>query len=686
MGLPTLYRRGYLLSNTDIVPIEHIIKWFIDRIDTYNSVIDRLLILKSSTGSGKSTVIPPEFFYKVTNGKYIVCTQPRILNAMSIPHQIIPYYTDKPDPLILGRNIGFQTGFMSKYPSNPGIVFATIGVLYSQLSYLSDAEIIQRYSCIIIDEAHERSTISDMTLFMLKRFLTRNVLNPKCPFVVVMSATIDLDIYVKYFEVPIDSNTMTIQGETYPIDEHFASGPTNDNIYKVATSLALQFHKNNNDDTYRDILIFVTGLSDIDQLKKNIMQLNASDDTCKRLPIAPIEVSSDSVKRNPREIFGNIKDIKMKLGNKIVIPNRRVFIGTNVAETGITIDSLGCVIDLGFYKSSELNPIREVRLFVSKPVTQSMHTQRKGRVGRLAPGECYNAFTEEVYDMLLPQQFSDIIKEDITLELLNLFVFNHTDIDKQLSVLDNLNHMTKLPYNVFDTDLLEHPSVSSVHYSLNKLYYLGFIDSSNCLTRFGYIASRFRQISPEIITMILWGYLMDVAIIDLVHIAVMLNVRSPHGPPKHPETDIYMDDFMMLPFSFNNYLSNLKYVSPSIEDVFVMREDLIIMLISNGFNPYVNYDRQLINNPTDYNYVSRLKRCIYEGFKLNILRKMPNGTYETRLGVPIRLQPSYTDTFYVYDEITFKGKSNLLTYTVGHIAKIEGFITIDYLFDIYAFE
>jgi HrpA-like RNA helicase len=678
MGLPTLLRKGFIVDKNDspiledVVPLDHVMEWFKLKSD-FSKMSDRVLILKSSTGSGKSTILPPAFFHRVISNKVVACTQPRILNALSIPKQIVAYYTDSIIPLVLGKNIGFSTSSQSVRITGPGILYMTIGILYVQLSNTSDEEFIKKYSCIFIDEAHERSILLDMTVYLLKRLLERNMFNKECPYVVIMSATLDTNLFSKYFN---SDDAILIKGESYPITEYFIPQISNKGVFSDAVDIVLKFHKENLSDAskFRDVLIFVSGLSDITQLKKMIGDLNTTE--CKTDPILPIEVTSDSVKRNPTEIFEDISKIKMKIGDAMVQPTRRVFIGTNVAETGVTIETLKCVIDLGFFKSSEMNPVLESSLLITKPVTQSMHIQRRGRVGRQAPGICYNVFTTIDYDRLLHQQFSDIIKDELTSELLNLIVQNNKSIDKKTTVKNNLQTFETEAFDIFGVDFLEQPSIQHIQYSLNKMFYLGAIDAKGQLTKLGYLMSRIKEIPIEQSAMLLWGYVYDVAIIDLVHIILMLSVRVVKIA-HDGETDIYNDDFIAGIFEFNSYFGNVR--DGATEELFVLREKILLSLSLCGMDPYKNYSKQLVTQPTNYEYVKRLKQCIYEGFKMNVMRW--NGEkYETRLGVLV--DSEFKSKFCIYKTLLFKTKKDVLKFTVDKVCKLDGFVGVNFFFDV----
>ena len=68
--------------------------------------------------------------------------------------------------------------------------------------------------------------------------------------------------------------------------------------------------------------------------------------------------------------------------------DRAVIIATNVAEASITIKRLKFVVDNGYSKENKYNPLLGPSLQVDE-ISESSRIQRKGRVGRVAPGTAY---------------------------------------------------------------------------------------------------------------------------------------------------------------------------------------------------------------------------------------------------------------------------------------------------------
>ena len=219
---PTLLTKGNLVSHKyseshdeldKQIPIEYIMKWFNKRIPkNYGESIiakspaDRILIVQSSTGSGKSTIIPPYLYHNFIDrlGKPIYCSQPRVLTAIDIPKNSIPKFNTKEElskqghttwnPLIYGKNMATQTGpFTKRSITKKSIIYGTPGVLLQQLNIMETDAFMDKYGIIIIDEAHERSVQIDTLLYLLKKFININYQKNGCFYLIVMSATFNAE-------------------------------------------------------------------------------------------------------------------------------------------------------------------------------------------------------------------------------------------------------------------------------------------------------------------------------------------------------------------------------------------------------------------------------------------------------------------------------------------------------------
>lgn len=557
-------------------PIDYIMSWIDKRRANMQSVSDRVLILQSSTGSGKSTIIPPEFYHRFSGTKgdqrSICCTQPRVLTSITIPSDIIQYHTKEAltkagypnrTPLKLGDNIGFQTGAISKRPIR-GVIYMTIGVLMQQLNIMSDEDFMAKYSCVILDEVHDRSIATDDVLYAMKKFIMRNPSNKNCPFVITMSATFDVWKFANYLLSSVEppqrryDNIIKVAGFTFPIENNFAAYDATNYIQAAADKVA-ELHKNNRSDfelesadanarkltedvtrklRFRDIMVFVSGLPDMRKVKKKLDALNSSDEYFLKYPVLIVQLDRVAVNEQTRDFENMLADIS-KLNVEVMIektitvkkPVRRVIVSTNVGETGLTIPTLKYAIDTGWFKSSEFNPTIGTSMLVAKPVTRGMATQRRGRAGRVSPGAFHPIYTEATWNALQTDQYPDFVKDEITLNILSLLI-RECDPENYATSVPLItafaspwwNKVQNTAIDITAIDMLDLPSADSLHYSMQKLYALGAMSANSIPTKIGFIMNRFRFVSIESIRMILAGYAWGASILDLINITAILQI------------------------------------------------------------------------------------------------------------------------------------------------------------------
>lgn len=66
---------------------------------------------------------------------------------------------------------------------------------------------------------------------------------------------------------------------------------------------------------------------------------------------------------------------------------------TNIAETSLTIDGIGFVIDCGYVKQKNFNPKTNMDALVTVPISKVQAIQRKGRAGRTQDGKCLRLYS-----------------------------------------------------------------------------------------------------------------------------------------------------------------------------------------------------------------------------------------------------------------------------------------------------
>ncbi|OLL24649.1 ATP-dependent RNA helicase DHX36 [Neolecta irregularis DAH-3] len=182
-------------------------------------------VVIGATGSGKTTQLPQIILdneIQACNGSRcnIICTQPRRIAATSVALRVANERNER-----LQETVGYQVRFDSRPPQpNGSISFCTTGVLLRQLQE-SITETLRDVTHIIIDEVHERDIQIDFLLVILKRMLKDRLdKNIQAPKIVLMSATIDSNLFTEYFQDLFPKGTacpkIDIPGRTFPVASH----------------------------------------------------------------------------------------------------------------------------------------------------------------------------------------------------------------------------------------------------------------------------------------------------------------------------------------------------------------------------------------------------------------------------------------------------------------------------------
>ncbi|KAL0563151.1 DEAH-box ATP-dependent RNA helicase prp43, partial [Marasmius crinis-equi] len=228
---------------------------------------NQTIVIVGETGSGKSTQIPQFVVFSDlphTKGRLVACTQPRRVAAMSIAKRV----ADEMD-VELGRQVGYSIRFEDM--TEPGTTF---------LNYMTDDMLLreamnnpnlERYSTIILDEAHERTLATDILMGLLKD-ITKRRSDLK---LIVMSAALDAVKFQKYLGLTRRSSAaplFRVSGRTHPIEVFYTQKPEPDYV-EAAIRTVLMIHR---EEEPGDILVFLTDEEQIEDACKKI-KLEADD-------------------------------------------------------------------------------------------------------------------------------------------------------------------------------------------------------------------------------------------------------------------------------------------------------------------------------------------------------------------------------------------------------------------------
>ncbi|CAL4117859.1 unnamed protein product, partial [Meganyctiphanes norvegica] len=443
-----------------------------DVISTVND--NQVSIILGETGSGKSTQIA-QYLYQVGYSKHgvIVCTQPRKVAAISLARHVAQELGSH-----VGQVVGYQVGMQAKKSKETGIVFVTDHILLNEC--LKDSNFF-KYSCIIIDEAHERSIYTDLLLGMIKKCLAvRNDLK-----VVITSATIDPQVFMRYFN---NCPVLKVSGRMFPVEQVWRNNklPVVDekNYLSEAVAKAKEVHKT---EPKGDILVFLTTPLDTERACK----LLESDSI-----LAP-QISS-------LQLHGRLQsDEQQKVFDPPPHGKRKIVFATNSAETSITIAGIKYVIDSGLTKEMRFDPKRNISVLMVRKINKSSAEQRKGRAGRVESGKCFRLYTEDEYKQLEQNTLPEILRVNLAQALLKLM---------ELGVS-----------NIGEFDFVESPSKDAIDQALHVLNEVGALSD-------GYLSDTGKQMSklplePRLAKIVLRG--LDIGLgFEAIVIAAICSVSS----------------------------------------------------------------------------------------------------------------------------------------------------------------
>ncbi|KAI1000390.1 putative pre-mRNA-splicing factor ATP-dependent RNA helicase [Podosphaera aphanis] len=424
----------------------------------------QILVLVGETGSGKTTQIPQFVLFDDLPhlyGKLVACTQPRRVAAMSVAQRV----ADEMD-VKLGEEVGYSIRFEDVTGPKTILKYMTDGMLLREAMHDHN---LTRYSCIILDEAHERTLATDILMGLLKEISVRR----KDLKIVIMSATLDAQKFQKYFN---NAPLLAVPGRTHPVEIFYTPEPERDYV-EAALRTVLQIHAT---EPEGDILLFLTGEEEIEDACRKI-SLEA-DEMIREADAGPLKVYPLYGTLHPaqqQKIFEPAPQ-PLKKGGR---PGRKVIVGTNIAETSLTIDGIVYVVDPGFSKQKVYNPRIRVESLLVSPISKASAQQRAGRAGRTRPGKCFRLYTEAAFKKeLLQQTHPEILRSNLANTVLEL---------KKLGI-DDLVHF----------DLMDPPAPETLMRALEELNYLACLDDEGELTALGKLASEF-PLDPALAVMLI---------------------------------------------------------------------------------------------------------------------------------------------------------------------------------------
>ncbi|KAI9752912.1 MAG: hypothetical protein M4579_005431 [Chaenotheca gracillima] len=509
-------------------------------------------IVVGATGSGKTTQVPQILFEDAirhgTGSKCnIVCTQPRRMAATAVAHRVAQ---ERNEPL--QESVGYHVRFDRKLPPPHGsISFCTIAVLLQRLRYSPDT-IFDNISHIVIDEVHERNLLTDMLMISLKTVLQeRAAANKSTPKVILMSATIDPQIFARYFQTTdeggsmVDCPSINIPGRVFPVTKTYLDDiirtlgqhdpeilntleldpatreylEVEDRFAQNATSSIEEPDlKKSPNATEENQGLASTPDGDLDTLKQGALAPNP-----KALVAATIahvahttndgailvflpgwnEIAEvEQLLRDPQSSGVNFLDTskyrlyilhsslpkgQLEVFKPVPPGCRKVILATNIAETSVTIPEVKHVIDIGKSRKEWYDPLERIKTMDNTWASKFNVQQRAGRAGRVDSGHYHALYTEERRNSMMTSEPPEILR-----------------INLQALCLDIKSQAFKQPIRDFLAAAIDPPPSKAVEAAITSLQHLGALADDERPTPLGRLLATL-PVEPTLGKMIVLG-------------------------------------------------------------------------------------------------------------------------------------------------------------------------------------
>ena len=386
-------------------------------------------VLTAEPGAGKTTVVPLRLLDEPWATGKILVLEPRRVAARAVARRMAEMLGES-----VGDTVGYRTRDDRRVGPNTRVEVITEGILTRRLQ--TDAS-LPGVSAVLFDEFHERSVHADLGLA-----LTLDARDTICPDLrlLVMSATIDADAVAKLIggdDQP--APVVSCPGRTHPIDIRWRPRKGRDKLELSVTTVVEEALGEPG-----DVLVFLPGVGEI------------------RRTVAEIARRTDAA---VMPLYGGLPSDEQDAALRSLPAQRRVVVSTDVAETSLTVDGIGSVVDAGLQRRPQYDPSSGLSKLVTTSHSKASADQRAGRAGRLGPGVAFRLWSKMEHAGRAAHESAEI-----------------TRIDLASVLLESLAWGVSSPSEL---RLLDQPSTGAVEEAFAVLDLLGAVDEERKLTADG---------------------------------------------------------------------------------------------------------------------------------------------------------------------------------------------------------
>ncbi len=244
-----------------------------------------------------------------------------------------------------------------------------------------------------------------------------------------------------------------MEGKCFPVDVRYLQTPANLRVDE-AVNYALRLHLH---EGLGHILVFLTGSEECELAAKKTQQLLVEFiQKGKEVPSAMIyALYGAQSSEDQARVFETVDE-----------DTRKIIFSTNIAETSITVDGVGFVIDCGHVKQKQYNPKTGMDCLTVVPISRVQAVQRMGRAGRTMEGKCLRMYSEKFFNEQMEKTtVPEILRVNLTSLILTL---------KCIGIDDVLRF-----------DYMERPDDDLILEALKQLHLLNAINEDGKVNDFG---------------------------------------------------------------------------------------------------------------------------------------------------------------------------------------------------------
>lgn len=346
---------------------------------------DGAAVLAAPPGSGKTTAVPLALMDAPWLGSgTIVILEPRRIAARAAARRMAVLLGES-----VGERAGYQVRFDRQISARTRIEVVTEGILTRRLQRDPSLEGV---GLVIFDEFHERSLDADLALALCldaRRGLREDLR------LLVMSATLDTAPVARLLG---DAQVIEAAGRPFPVEIRYQERKTDPAhaplVSVIERALLAQPH---------DVLVFLPGAGEIARLASALADRS--------------RVAEGGQPGGAFEVCPLYGDLSPEAQDRAISPaldgTRRVILATNIAESSLTIEGVGAVVDSGLVRRLRFDPNTGMSRLLTMPVARANADQRAGRAGRLGPGFCFRLWTETEDQHRAAHALPEIVSADL---------------------------------------------------------------------------------------------------------------------------------------------------------------------------------------------------------------------------------------------------------------------------------